>query len=256
MGFEIYNKLTDDVYLINDYNAVFKDIIDKFIELIGEPPLGFRIIEIYFRPEGNFTEILQNYCSNYRIGLSINVNGRDYCQISYGFAHELCHIYCMHNNLKINVNNWLIESICIMSSFYFLDYLFCKWQNNPPYQNWYSYAIHFKEYKNKYINEHLLHRKICDIRKFSSVVKSEYPIKSQYNREECSSVAFVLLQLFQSGNKYWQILRFLTKSVNEVNNDTAEGGFVNSTVNFDKLIDILPNNLKDMGKNLRDLFLS
>ena len=126
-------KLDQDGSLNDDIKAVLIGIIDKYENLVPQgPPLGYKEIEIM--PGGPMCTInfLPKY---YQILLSSNAKSRFYCQVAYQFAHELCHIYC-----DPRIFNRFIESICELSSLYFLEYLSNKWGIDPPYPHWKSYA--------------------------------------------------------------------------------------------------------------------
>ena len=80
----------------------------------------------------------------YRIGLS--ANNRNWCQYVFQFAHELGHIIC---NFKKGdqSNQWFEESLCEAASLFALNKISENWENSPPYPDWKSFAIEFKNYR-------------------------------------------------------------------------------------------------------------
>lgn len=217
--------------------------------------MGYRKVVIGNWIKGPVTEWITKINDNYRIWLNFEVMNRLYFQFTYQISHELSHLYCFHNDYNFKVNNWLIESICEMSSLYFLDFLHKEWQINPPYPDWEDDAIHFFEYKKDVEEEHFSKLHINHSNELIPLIKKEYPISGQYDREKNLSVAIVLLKYFQNDYNYWQVLKYLPKCVDEINDSTTEGTFENSTVNFDKLIDMLPEELKYLGNNIKKLFI-
>ena len=190
-------KLDQDGSLNDDIKAVLIGIIDKYENLVPQgPPLGYKEIEIM--PGGPMCTInfLPKY---YQILLSSNAKSRFYCQVAYQFAHELCHIYC-----DPRIFNRFIESICELSSLYFLEYLSNKWGIDPPYPHWKSYAQNFATYKTERINTIRLDLKeYSDIR---NIMKETGQLDSVEERNLQLIAAKELLPIFQGDSKAWLLL--------------------------------------------------
>jgi len=104
---------------------VIDQIADEFSRQIPEgPPLGFKpvvLINALYYDHRIYWPLHHDY---YKIGL--DVAHFTFCKAAYQISHELTHIYC-----DPRIVNWFIEIICHVTSFYFLDFLSEKWENQP-----------------------------------------------------------------------------------------------------------------------------
>ena len=243
-------KICNDFTIKNDVKHLLDDILNNYINKIGSPPLGFRKIEIFDKQENPFAYYISEEQDNYRINLSTNFEYRDYCSIAYEFSHEICHIYSFHSDKRYKVNNWLIESICIMSSFFYLEYLYKKWLFNPPFQNWQHYAINFFNYKAKYLEEIKFDLQSRKLNLESKVVNIfQNGLSDQYDRANTRLIALYFYDYFWKDSNYWQLLKYLPLSIEEIDK-TDDYTFENSTPVLSKLIKVLPENLKYLVNNL------
>lgn len=231
-------KLTLDVKLnsINDdMKTVLADIVNEYGKLIPNgPPLGYKKIEVRYGSSGRplcAVDFLPYY---YQILLT--VKDRHYCQAVYQFAHELCHIYC-----DPRLTNRFIESICTLSSFYFLDYMSKKWSEKPPCHNWKAYAQKFAHYKTGAISK--IDLNLGEYSNIKNILKPAKSIGSSKERNLQALVAKELLPIFQEDPKAWLLLanfgRFSEPQPKTYNELCGMDG-----VDWKKLKESLPPNLK------------
>ncbi len=238
-------SLNNNASINNDVRAVCQDITEHYKTLIPNgPPLGLKLIYVIHNPSTPITFVngLPDY---YTIGLT--TNERFYAQIAYQFSHELTHIYC-----DPRITNWFIESICEMTSPYFLEYLSNKWASTPPFSHWKEYSQKFEEYKQNRIKEVETNLKISTHgefeNKFQTVLKT---IDKPYDRDSNTVIALRLLDIFKKNNNSWKLLPLIGQSADKILSDGSF--FENSIPDFDKLINSSSANDKEIANNIKTL---
>lgn len=95
-----------------------------------------------------------------RIVIGLNVEGAHWAQFAFQFAHEFCHALAGHSNDWSKAwikgprsNQWLEESLCETASLFALRAMAKRWETDPPYPNWRSYAPHLAEYAKERLDE-------------------------------------------------------------------------------------------------------
>lgn len=193
--------------IVKENHAVIQCIVDEYINLIGEPPLGYKKIVV----ENGGPQCVTDYLPEY-YKILINNKERFWGQLVYEFSHEICHIYL--NPMK---NNRLIESMCEMSSLYFLDLLSKKWTITNPLDHKTYISDVLKEYKEKYL----------PIRNYELGIYSETnyifkPTSSLYSNNERNLqflAADKLVTLFQDESQFWKSLEDIGKTANSENSE-------------------------------------
>lgn len=239
-------SLINNESINNDFGVVFRDILNKYRILIPiGPPLGYKKIKVKLDKEKGPMCVTNYLPYHYLILLNLTIESRYYNQATYQFAHELCHIYC-----NPYVSNRFIESICMMSSWYFLDYLHAKWLKNPPYPNWKSYAQRFIDYKNREIEKIDLNLdEYSDVRNILKLIENKnYSSDNERNLQRIA--AETLLQIFQKSKKSWLLLPELRRLPNFKYLDPVS----HSQIDWDKFSEtIRDNNLKDVFKEIMEI---
>ncbi len=227
-------KLDRDISLNADIGAVLVDITKGYEMLIPQgPPLGYKEIEVI--PGGPMCAIdfLPKY---YQIQLNSDSKSRFYCQIAYQCAHELCHIYC-----DPLISNRFVESICELSSLYFLEYLGNKWQTSPPYPHWKNYAPNFVTYKTKRTDE--IKADLGEYSDIGNVIRMTNQLGTMEERNLQSLTAKELFPIFQRYPQSWLLLadfgRFSKPQPKTYNELVGGEGVV-----WDELENFLPENFK------------
>lgn len=234
--FQLNIELSTDKDIKYHYELIFQLLCNHFVNLIGEPPLGYRKLNIKFGDKVPMALYLTEQDSDYTILLKYD-NVEWYNQAVYQFGHELCHLFCFHRDYKIQVNNWLIESICEMSSLYCLELISDKQPQNKTY---------FQNYRDKF-STNLTEEEL------NNLIRNDYPPNTQYCRTYNRFVAFKLLMLFQDDIKFWKILKYLPEAIKDLDTST-NNSFENSTVDFDKLNTITNKELSKQIIQLRSIF--
>lgn len=204
----------DNTDNINSYiHTVLSQITHKFNELIpAGPPLGQMKVKVFSgrKPQTN-SDTSPGY---YRIYLT--PTGTNYKKLVFQFAHELMHVY-----IDPRVTNWFIESICEMSSLYFLEYLGNKWKENPPYQHWGSYAKEFDNIKTLAIQETKNHYKVgsnTDILSLYNPVIEALNFEEEVepaDRHRNRVIACKMIEVFRHNEKTWHLISIIGKSTSK-----------------------------------------
>lgn len=81
---------------------------------------------------------------------NIFLHSKDFlwAQFSYQYLHEFCHYMT-----ATITNNWFLESLCELSSIYFMKKMSKMWKTKPPYPNWVFYRKHLNGYAQSRLNE-------------------------------------------------------------------------------------------------------
>lgn len=82
----------------------------------------------------------------------VDVEGREWAQLSYQFSHEMAHILANYREGP-NKQKWFEESICECASLYSLFEMGKTWKTAAPYPNWTSYAGALTRYAQKRIDQ-------------------------------------------------------------------------------------------------------
>ena len=83
----------------------------------------------------------------YVVGLA--TKEKFWCQYTYQFAHELCHILSNYDRRgEPGASFWFEEALCETASLFVLSKMKEAWETSPPYPNFKSFAPSFKEYLN------------------------------------------------------------------------------------------------------------
>lgn len=118
-------------------------------------------------------------------------------QIAYQYCHELCH-YCISDGIPQKFK-WFEESICELSSIYFMNILAEVWGENNFYPN---YANHFKEYANNVLADNNCEEfYISDLSHDSAIL--QLMSNNQYLRKYNRTIAKRLLNYFQNIPQLW-----------------------------------------------------
>lgn len=125
-----------------DVAAVVRNCADHMLPLFGPNPPGE--IWVAFDADGPNTNKVPDHD-----GHIIRLSSQDlrWAQLAYQFAHEYCHILMRHWRVPlVHRFRWFEESICEVSSLFFLRNMSKSWCANPPCANWSSYADNLGAY--------------------------------------------------------------------------------------------------------------
>ena len=142
---------------------------------------------------------------------------------------------------------------------YLLEFLSNKWESNPPFEELRDYHENFSNYRSN-----LLGTAFSRIDMVKYQISNEW-IKNQvvklmdresYNRGKLLIVAYEILDLFKESEKNWQMLPYIGRSsVPSPPEDPTDVTTIRKTnVDFNKLIDAVPEEIKPFVRKLADKF--
>lgn len=167
-----------------------------------------------------------------------------WAQNIFQYSHEYCHVKTNFRGYY-NKFQWLDEVYCHMASHYVLDNLYHKWQKEPPFNNFKDYAINLKKYSDEHIRKHK-NKTIDYIKIKKEITKNKYTYDSE-QRTFFEQKSYKILDLFIDNEEYWKTLSYWNTW--EYNNiDDEEQVFI-------KWINLLPDNLKYYGLNIKNKLL-
>ena len=142
------------------------------------------------------------------IRIKLDTGGRLWAQCAFQFAHELTHILCRYRPDK-HPNKWFEESLCETGSLFALRKMGESWKTSPPYPNWKSYAPNLVEYAQKRITEHALPAGKSFVEWYTE--NKPALLKSAVDRPRNTTVATVLLPLFEKTPEHWAAVYYLNE---------------------------------------------
>lgn len=147
--------------------------------------------------------------------VNLNTGGRYWCQYTYQFAHELCHLLCRAAGVGADAdhneagNPWFEEALCETASLFVLRRMADAWEASPPYSNWEDYAQSLREYAA---------RRLADSPRPADEPLAAWYARNRtqlapYNRSHDLPIAAALLPLFEARPEGWAALRWLNVDV-------------------------------------------
>lgn len=202
---------------IEVYRKIICDIVLEF-EQLG-----------YYPDENPPVNILHSpfdypMCSNVVDSRIIYLATKDnyWCQLAYQFAHEYCHHLINGPMDGENISSyWFEESVCELSSIYFMRRIAQKWvANNTPILNTYAQSV--KNYcEDNWSCVSLVNRLPYWIHDNMSMLS-----ELNYHREMYKVIAKSLYPLFEEYPNLWKLLPYL-KRVSQEEYESFEHWIVN-----------------------------
>lgn len=197
-----YFPSINDQNLMSDPLFVIKDLCRLMIELFNfEPIYDLQIIDY-------MDEIKTPVCVDDHHLILLSTSGNIYCyQNAYQLAHELCH-YMIREKSGIKNNSWLEESICELSSIYFLDRLSNLWlcgnnkEKQTAYLDVHNYITGISKKRTPFNTTDLSDEK-TDIFKQMN--------ECEYLRDYNSYIAFKLFPIFRDCCTLWKDIHLIRK---------------------------------------------
>ena len=134
----------------------------------------------------------------------LDVLDRFWCRYVYQFAHEYCH-YQIRRDV-IQPMRWFEESICELSSLFFLLRVDELWATEPPYPNWMNYHDEFTSYA---LNEAKTYEEFNTDFSLENSDVLNYLKSYEYDRPKNMYVARKFLPIFEAHPFLWQAVPFL-----------------------------------------------
>ena len=188
--------------LVGEYRRVVSDIVLEYEQLGHNPDDNIPVIILH-------SPFDYPMCSNVGDHRKIFLATKDnfWCQLAYQFAHEYCHhlINGPMDGEKIS-SFWFEESICEMSSIYFMRRIAQKWiANNTPILNVYAFSVL------NYCEDNWACAPM--VNGLSSWIHDNISILSEpnYHRDMYKVIAKSLYPLFASCPTIWKLLPYLKR---------------------------------------------
>jgi hypothetical protein len=125
-----------------------------------------------------------------------------WCQYSYQFGHELCHLLTNHNRLKCSPSGHfqIDEIICEAAAIFTVLKLAERWAKDPPWPELAPYATSMESYGQDILSKYTLKPK-CSI--------YDDPQNNALDRDRNGYVAVKLLNLLMIHPEYWRATQSL-----------------------------------------------
>ena len=129
-----------------------------------------------------------------------------WCQYSYQFAHEFCHILCGYDRDN-SLSEWFEETLCETASLFTMRAMARAWEKDAPYPNWVDYRHSIKKYTDNVIAKR---EKIPKGGLDDFYVKHRGELnKTKTNRDLNGAMAVVLLDWFEEKPSRWESVRWI-----------------------------------------------
>lgn len=137
----------------------------------------------------------------------LSAKDRLWSQYAYQFAHEYCH-YQIQGDVSPTLR-WFEESICELSSYFFMICMSQAWEIHPPYENWREYAPCLLDYARNAANENPTKFDLD----FSNPENPNpsYLETHEYDRGKNAYVAVKLLPIFLKAPRLWHAVTILSQ---------------------------------------------
>jgi hypothetical protein len=163
-----------------------------------------------------------HYQRNIMGEIVMKLDTQDYlwCQYTYQFSHEFCHILSGFREDALNRNRWFEETLCEVASLFVLRRLTDAWQAQPPVEAWRSYAPEFRHYADQVMDSrsrigdgHLgdFYRKH---RKTLENTPRERPLNG--------AMALPLLALLEGSPESWEAISWLNRAPSQEGDTLAD----------------------------------
>jgi len=132
-----------------------------------------------------------------------------WCQYSFQFAHEFCHILCGYDD-DYKGNMWFEESVCEAASLFVLRRMAEAWQHDPPFDHWRDYRNALGEYAQERIGSF----KKADRKDLAALFRKhrESLIRDHKFKAVHQPTAIVLLEMFEEDPSRWESVRWLNST--------------------------------------------
>lgn len=242
----IESKLSENPSTNTNLLYVMNEIAARYVELIPEgPPLGYKVMTIF---EDTTPNIRANgMIGDYHVGITVTENY--WAQLAYQFSHEICHIYT-----SPIATCWFFESISMMSSLYFLNYLSKKWEKNEDIR-FKDYCQSLIRYRQAAISKDLDKLNLQGQNRQTFIKNIDFKNLHHYDRPKQTLIALELLEIFEIDENAWRILPFFYKTwCSSMEIRQGESSVVED-INIQMLADFVPDDLQKTVEKLISVFL-
>jgi hypothetical protein len=146
------------------------------------------------------------------IVVRLNTEKTAWCQYSYQFGHEFCHVLCGFKP-GYEGNKWFEETLCETASLFVMRGMSRTWKTSPPFPNWKDYRDSLRDYTDDIIRKRDLSYEIY----VQGLPGFYHAHKATLEKESCSrelngAMSLVFLQLFEERPERWEAVRWLNSA--------------------------------------------
>lgn len=153
---------------------------------------------------GPMVHFERNYLKE--IVMDLDSEGMLWCQYSYQFGHEFCHILSGFDK-DSTANLWFEEVLCETASLFTLRHMADQWRVTPPFRNWKPYASALEDYADKVIKER---EKIPPGQLPAFYRKHATDLRANPTRRELNgAMSLVFLEMFEQSPSSWEAVTWL-----------------------------------------------
>ncbi|MDB6071134.1 MAG: hypothetical protein JWL81_2305 [Verrucomicrobiales bacterium] len=133
-----------------------------------------------------------------------------WCQYTYQFSHEFCHILCGFREQAGNRNRWFEETLCEAASLFVLRRLSDVWVESAPYQGGREYAPEFRRYAQTVMDSR---SQVGNGRLGNFYLKNRKTLESTpRDRSLNGAMALPLLELLEGSPQSWEAVAWLNSA--------------------------------------------
>ena len=156
--------------------------------------------------------VLHNRNDRGEIVMRLDTERECWCQYSYQFAHEFCHILCGYKK-DPGSNQWFEETICETASLFVMRAMARAWATDPPYPHWKDYRDSLQDYTDDVIAKR--HRAYEIYEKGLPTFYREHEGELRSNAviwELNGAMSILMLRLFEEEPQHWEAVRWLNST--------------------------------------------
>lgn len=140
--------------------------------------------------------------------VKLDSQNRLWSQMTYQFAHELCHILTNYCEKTPRQCKWFEESVCEMASLFALRRMAKTWRTRPPWPNWRSYAPALQSYADDCLKRTARLPENTTLAQWYRSHAKELQSNPNH-RDRNKVVAAALLPLFEKSPESWEAVGYL-----------------------------------------------
>jgi len=189
--------------------ATVKRVLDAAASELWKHFPGRELKPILVEPKGGPITLHQRG-PNGEYQVKLNTGGTAWCQYTFQFAHEFCHILCGYDQDPLK-HRWFEEALCEIASLFVLRRSSETWKDRPPYDHWKSYAPELAKYADERMKGFALPKgkTLAGWYRENAQAVTANPV----DRDRNNVAAVALLPLFEKEPERWEAVTWLNSEV-------------------------------------------
>jgi hypothetical protein len=138
--------------------------------------------------------------------VKLSTGGTAWCQYTFQFAHEFCHILCGYDQDPLK-HRWFEEAVCELASLYVLRRSSETWKTKAPFDHWKLYAPELAKYADGHMKDFVLPKgkTLAAWYKENAAALTANPV----DRDRNNVAAVALLPFFEKEPEHWEAVSWL-----------------------------------------------